>query len=68
MRRSVKDAIAGAAGSPPVRLASLGGGCIGEVYRAVFGRHYPPMTLVVVDALLEAEALIEIEATAVVPD
>ncbi len=34
MRRDVKDAIAGAAGSPPVRLAPLGGGCIGEVYRA----------------------------------
>jgi fructosamine-3-kinase len=34
MRRDVKDAIAGAAGSPLARLAPLGGGCIGEVYQA----------------------------------
>ncbi len=47
-------------------LANLG--AIGEAYRAVVGRHYPPMTVVVVDSLLEDEALLEIEATAVVPD
>ena len=39
---------------------------IGEVYRAVFGAHYPAMTLVVVAALVEERALVEIEATAVV--
>ncbi len=39
---------------------------IGEVYRAVFGTHYPAMTLVVVAALLEERARVEIEATAVV--
>ena len=39
---------------------------IGEVYRAVFGAHYPAMTLVVVAALVEDRALVEIEATAVV--
>jgi enamine deaminase RidA (YjgF/YER057c/UK114 family) len=39
---------------------------IGEVYRAVFGTHYPAMTLVVVAALVEERALVEIEATAVV--
>ena len=39
---------------------------IGEVYRSVFGAHYPAMTLVVVAALVEERALVEIEATAVV--
>ncbi len=41
---------------------------IGEAYREVFGKHFPPMTLVVVSALLEERALVEIEATAVVTD
>ena len=40
---------------------------IGRAYREVIGRHYPPMSLVVVAALLEDRALVEIEATAVVP-
>lgn len=40
---------------------------IGQAYRAVFGDHYPAMTLVEVADLLEAGALVEIEATAVVP-
>lgn len=39
---------------------------IGKAYRDVLGRHYPPMSLVVVAALLEDRALVEIEATAVV--
>jgi enamine deaminase RidA (YjgF/YER057c/UK114 family) len=39
---------------------------IGERYRVRMGRHYPPMTLVEVRALLEAGALVEIEATAVI--
>ncbi len=41
---------------------------IGAAYREVFGKHFPPMTLVVVSALLEERARVEIEATAVVPD
>jgi enamine deaminase RidA (YjgF/YER057c/UK114 family) len=41
---------------------------IGRAYREVIGRHYPPMSLLVVAALLEDRALVEIEATAVVPD
>ena len=41
---------------------------IGRVYREVIGRHYPPMSLLVVAALLEDRALVEIEATAVIPD
>jgi enamine deaminase RidA (YjgF/YER057c/UK114 family) len=40
---------------------------IGEAYRRVIGRHFPAMTLVVVAALLEDRALVEIEATAVLP-
>ena len=41
---------------------------IGRAYKEVIGRHYPPMSLVVVAALLEDRAQVEIEATAVVPD
>jgi enamine deaminase RidA (YjgF/YER057c/UK114 family) len=40
---------------------------LGEAYRAVMGRHFPAMTLVQVAALVEDEAKVEIEATAVVP-
>jgi enamine deaminase RidA (YjgF/YER057c/UK114 family) len=40
---------------------------IGEAYRRVIGRHFPAMTLVVVAGLLEDRALVEIEATAVLP-
>jgi len=38
---------------------------VGEVYRKVLGRHFPAMTMVVVAGLIEDEALVEIEATAV---
>lgn len=38
---------------------------VGREYRTVFGAHYPAMTLVVVAALLEPGAKVEIEATAV---
>lgn len=40
---------------------------IGEAYRTLMGRHYPAMSVVEVRALLEPGALVEIEATAVVP-
>ena len=40
---------------------------IGEAYRAVIGRHFPAMSVVAVAALLEDEAKVEIEATAIVP-
>lgn len=40
---------------------------IGEAYREVFGRHFPAMSLVAVTALVEPDAKVEIEATAVVP-
>ena len=39
---------------------------IGEAYREVMGRHFPAMSVVGVAALLEEEAKVEIEATAVV--
>ena len=38
---------------------------VGAVYRKVLGRHFPAMTMVVVAGLVEDEALLEIEATAV---
>ena len=40
---------------------------IGRAYRDVIGRHFPAMSVVVVRALIEASARVEIEATAVVP-
>lgn len=40
---------------------------IGAVYQAVLGKHFPAMSVVQVAALLEDEAKVEIEATAVVP-
>ena len=39
---------------------------IGAAYRDVMGRHFPAMAVVQVVALVEAEAKVEIEATAVV--
>ncbi|HKQ12578.1 MAG TPA: RidA family protein [Steroidobacteraceae bacterium] len=41
---------------------------LGAAYRDVIGRHYPPMSVVQVVALVEPGAKVEIEATAVVPD
>jgi enamine deaminase RidA (YjgF/YER057c/UK114 family) len=40
---------------------------IGAAYRELMGRHYPAMAVVVVAGLVESEALVEIEATAVLP-
>ena len=39
---------------------------IGRAYREVIGAHYPTMTLVQVVRLVEAQALVEIEATAMI--
>lgn len=44
------------------------GRALGEAYREVMGRHYPVMSAVEVSALMEDGAVVEIEATAVVPD
>ena len=46
-------------------LNSLKG--VGEAYRELMGRHYPTMAVVQVSGLVEDEARLEIEATAVVP-
>ncbi|MBZ5522504.1 MAG: RidA family protein [Acidobacteriia bacterium] len=41
---------------------------IGVVYRELIGRHYPAMTVVEVSGLIETDARVEIEVTAVVPE
>lgn len=41
---------------------------IGAVYREIIGKHYPTMTAVQVAALIEDQAQVEIEVTAIVPD
>ena len=41
---------------------------VGAAYREVMGYHFPAMTMVVVSALVEDAALVEIEATAILPD
>jgi len=40
---------------------------LGQVYREIFGAHYPAMALLQVVRLVEKAARVEIEATAVVP-
>ena len=40
---------------------------VGEAYRELMGRHYPTMAVVQVSGLIEPEARLEIEATAVIP-
>jgi enamine deaminase RidA (YjgF/YER057c/UK114 family) len=40
----------------------------GQIWRELFGAHYPAMAVVQVAALIEDQAKIEIETTAVVPD
>ncbi len=40
---------------------------LGPAYRDVMGRHFPAMALVQVAALVEPEARVEIEATAILP-
>jgi enamine deaminase RidA (YjgF/YER057c/UK114 family) len=40
---------------------------VGAVYREIMGKHFPAMSVVVVNALVEDRAKVEIEATAVLP-
>lgn len=40
---------------------------LGAAYREVIGRHFPAMTAVEVSSLMETGAVVEIEATAIVP-
>lgn len=44
------------------------GAALGAAYRDVMGKHFPAMTAVEVSSLMEADAVVEIEATAVVPE
>lgn len=44
------------------------GRAIGEGYRRVMGKHFPAMSVIGVSALVERDALVEIEATAIVPE
>lgn len=39
---------------------------IGPIYREAFGRHFPAMAVIGVSELVEPQALLEIEATAVI--
>jgi enamine deaminase RidA (YjgF/YER057c/UK114 family) len=41
---------------------------LGAAYREVIGGHYPAMTAVEVAGLIEDQAKVEIEVTAVIPD
>lgn len=40
---------------------------LGAIWRELMGAHYPAMAVVAVSALMEDEALVEIETTAVLP-
>jgi enamine deaminase RidA (YjgF/YER057c/UK114 family) len=40
---------------------------VGQAYREVMGKHFPTMAVVQVGGLVEPEARLEIEATAVIP-
>ena len=40
---------------------------VGAAYRELMGKHYPTMAVVQVSGLVEREAKLEIEATAVIP-
>jgi enamine deaminase RidA (YjgF/YER057c/UK114 family) len=41
---------------------------LGQVWRRLMGRHYPAMSVVEVKGLVDEGAVVEIEATAVIPD
>ena len=41
---------------------------LGDAYRAVMGKHFPTMALLEVSRLVEPDALVEIEATAILPE
>ena len=43
------------------------GAPLGAVWREIMGRHYPAMAVVGAAALVEPDALVEIEATALIP-
>jgi len=54
--------------TPDVEAYRTESKAIGAAYREVFGPHYPPMALFGVTRLYDTAALVELVATAVVPD
>jgi len=40
---------------------------VGKAYQRVFGKHFPAMSMLIVSALVEDQAVVEIEATAHIP-
>lgn len=76
--RSVAKVIAGAGGEPSdlvsmtIYTTDIAGyraslSPLGEGYRSVFGKHYPPMALLGIDELFDPAALVELVCVAVVP-
>jgi len=73
-------AVLAEAGGGPEHIASLtwyvtdmpayreAGAALGPIWREVMGKHFPAMAVVGVTALVEPTALVEIEATAILPD
>ncbi len=41
---------------------------LGPAYRSVMGKHFPAMAVVQVTSLVEEQAMVEIEATAILPE
>lgn len=41
---------------------------IGTIWKSIMGNHYPCMSMIFVSDLLDHPAVIEIEATAVIPE
>ena len=39
---------------------------IGQTYKKILGDHYPAMSMIVVKDLIEEQAILEIEATALI--
>lgn len=77
--RSVARVIAGAGGDPSDLISMIIYTTVidryrenlkhlGEAYRSVFGRHYPPMALFGIGELFDPAALVELVSVAVVPD
>jgi len=54
--------------TPDVEAYRTESKAIGAAYREVFGPHYPPMALFGVTRLYDTAALVELVATAVIPD
>lgn len=40
---------------------------VGKAYQRVFGKHFPAMSMLIIQELVEDDALVEIEATAFIP-